>query len=149
MYPLYIAWLIRTCYVIFLKKPNLCFNKISNKNYPADINPLKWYSLLHYRSRPAPLYFPLYKSFWLACWIQISWQSYFWDYFKAHYKRSYRFAVWLTFDPIFLSMSSTRTFCWMYISSGDLPGASSRFIPPAPEAPLNHHTINRKIVFSY
>lgn len=40
----------------------------------------------------------------------------------------------LTFDPIFFSMSRTRTFCWMYMSSGDFPGASSRFIPPAPVA---------------
>lgn len=39
-----------------------------------------------------------------------------------------------TFDPIFFSMSRTRTFCWMYMSSGDFPGASSRFIPPAPVA---------------
>lgn len=40
----------------------------------------------------------------------------------------------LTFDPIFFSMRRTRTFCWMYMSSGDFPGASSRFIPPAPVA---------------
>lgn len=40
----------------------------------------------------------------------------------------------LTFEPIFLSISSTRTFCWTYISSGVFPGASSRFIPPAPGA---------------
>lgn len=44
-----------------------------------------------------------------------------------------------TFDPIFFSMSRTRTFCWMYMSSGDFPGASSRFIPPSPVA-LRQHT---------
>jgi len=54
----------------------------------------------------------------------------------------------LTFDPIFLSMSSTRTFCWMYISSGDLPGASSRFIPPAPDALLSNRTQSKR-VFNY
>lgn len=40
----------------------------------------------------------------------------------------------LTFDPIFFNISRTRTFCWMYMSSGDFPGASSRFIPASPVA---------------
>lgn len=50
-----------------------------------------------------------------------------------------------TFDPIFFSMSRTRTFCWMYMSSGDFPGASSRFIPPSPVA-LWQHTNKRNTV---
>lgn len=54
-----------------------------------------------------------------------------------------------TFDPIFFSMSRTRTFCWMYMSSGDFPGASSRFIPPSPVALWQHtntkHTVRSMV----
>lgn len=62
---------------------------------------------------------------------------------KVTTKLSGKLQIWmamkayLTFDPIFLSMSRTRTFCWIYISSGLFPGTPSRFIPllPAPGFP--------------